>query len=200
MRSSVVDVLNSPDGFWYFVVSPGKIDSTFVITVDVATGNPFYTGVPFVDIFPDHSMALKSLSESGAKKVLTGLGLIGLVSSEGLTTVAIISKAEVTGILPGGHKVYTILDTAFVNIQSSGCQLKNSLLEEFQLNNNHFYCESYDMTRLFPNTSQKSDDGFVWNNGWKKPFIKLGCADACIDLIQGVCKSSSFRKFNFQIK
>ena len=200
MRASSCDVFTSPAGFYYLVVSPACSESTYIVTVDTTSGNPFYTGVPFVDVFPDRSMAFKTLTEAGAAKAFSGGCLIGLRQSDKLTTIAIVTKAEVTGELPGGHKIYTVRDTAFVNIALPGCTVKNSLVEEFQLNNNHFYCESYDATRLFPNDSKGNPDkGFVWNNGWKKPFELLGIPHVCMDLIQGVCRSSSFKKFDFQI-
>lgn len=200
MRSTVVDALQTKNGYWYIVVSPSSINSTYIITVDCTTGNPLYTGVPFLDIFPDHEMAIESLTEIGATPKFHGEGLIGLVSNETTTTIAIIDKTHITANLPPNHKIKTIRHTTFINIPLRQNVPKNSIYEDFQINFNHFFCDSYDLTNLFPvNEQTKPDYGFVWNNGWRKPFEILGIPQVCVNLIQGVCVSKEFVSFGFSL-
>lgn len=200
MRSTCVDALYTKNGYWYIVVSPSSVDSTFIITVDCTTGNPLYTGVPFLDIFPDHEMAIESLTEIGAVQKVHGEGLIGIVSNETTSTIAIIDKTYISATIPPNHEVKTIRHTTFINIPLRQNVPKSSIYEDFQLNYNHFFCDTYDLTNLYPvNDTNRPDYGFVWNNGWRKPFEILGIPQVCINLIQGVCVSKVFKKFNFSL-
>jgi hypothetical protein len=168
-----------------------------VITIDSYNGAPFYTGIPFVDLFPDHSLAVDSLAR--AKKLASGCGLIGLSVAERSLTIALVDRVAITGRLPGCHEVRTIRHALYIFIPLPGCTHKSSPFDEFQLADNHFYCETYDITRLFPTNSAVSDNGFVWNLRWREPFIRLGIPNACVHLLQGVCRTSNFTQFDFQI-
>lgn len=200
MRSTIVDALYSPHGYWYIVVSPALTNTTHVITIDIMTGNPLYTGVPFVDVFPDHSIALNLLSEAGCQRKYHGEGLLGLIATETATTIGIIDKTEVTARFPPNHEIHTIRHVSYIHLPTSKNAPKVSIFEDFQLQDNHFICHSYDMTRLFPvETNDNPDFGFVWNCGWRRPFEKLGIPQVCVNLIQGVGVSKEFKKFGFSL-
>lgn len=200
MRSTVVDALYSQDGFWYIAVSPSSTTLTYVISVDVITGNPLYTGVPFIDVFTDHSIALKALSDIGAQRKIHGEGLIGLAATENATTIAIIDKTEVTAVFPPNHKIRTIRHVSYIHIPIARNAPKNSVFEDFQTVDNHYICDTYDLTRLFPVSGIDNPDlGFVWNCGWRKPFEILGIPQVCVYLVQGVCISKKFDKFGFTL-
>lgn len=200
MRSSIVDALYTKNGYWYIVVSPSSINSTYIITVDCTTGNPLYTGIPFLDIFPDHESAIEALTEIGAVRKVHGEGFLGLVSNETTSTFAIIDKVQVTAKIPPNHVIKTVNHTSFINIPLIPNSPKISIYEDFQINYNHFFCDTYDLTRLFPVKDINSPDyGFVWNNGWRKPFEILGIPQVCTNLIQGVCVSKEFINFRFSL-
>ncbi|OHT13081.1 hypothetical protein TRFO_03518 [Tritrichomonas foetus] len=200
MRSTTVDALYSSNGFWYIVVSPSSTKETYIITVDTTTGNPLYTGIPFIDIFPDHSMALKALTDIGAQVKIHGDGLIGLATTENSSTIGIVDYSKVTAHVPPRHKIRTVRHTSFIHIPLRGNNSKSSIFEDFQINENHFFCDTYDLTRLYPvDGISNPDRGFVWNNGWIKPFEILGIPQVCINLVQGVCVSKDFDKFGFSL-
>ena len=193
--SSEVDVLEAPDGGCFVVVSPVTCEVTYVITIDPISGNPFYAGVPFVDQFPEHAMAVAYLEQRGAKKKVAGCGLIGVLQCNHVTTIGVVTKAEATGALPGGHVVWTVRDAAFVDIRGPRSGTKGSGFDDFQINGCHYFCETYNLTQLFPSDGKPVDGGFVWNAVWKKAFVKLGVGEACVDLLQGVCRSADFGDF-----
>lgn len=217
--SSTVDVLYSQNGFWYLVVSPSNDNITYIVTIDTATGNPLFTGIPYIDLQVDHSIAVQNLIDAGAEVKVHGYGLIGMISAEKSITIGVIDQAEISGTLPNGHIVKVIKHAEYIFIPLRGCQLKSSPVEEFQINNFHYFCDTYDLTHLFPSNERKiynrlkiaentvkprtikdlPDKGFIWNNGWKKPFEILGIGHICIDLLQGACLTRDFPEYNFKL-
>ena len=195
MRSCVVDALHSQSGYWYLIVSPPTSPTTFVITVDCSTGNPIFTGIPLVDIFPDHSIALKDVVERGAVVKVHGEGLIGIAATDNAYAIGIIDKTEVTARIPPDHTIKTIRHCTFIQIPIRKGAPKSSVYEDFQMADNHFICDSYDLTNLFPvKDLSHPDRGFVWNCGWQQPFEALGIPEVCTNVIQGVCVSKDFEE------
>lgn len=200
MRATSVDAFYSKNGNWYIVVSPSLSALTYIVTIDCTTGNPLYTGIPFVDVFPDHSIAVETIVESGAQLRTHGEGFLGLIQTEFHTIFAIIDKTQTRGELPPNHKVKTIKHTTFITIPIKANATQHSPFEDFQINNNHYFCDSYDLTRLFPCKDNNNPDySFVWNNGWRKPFEILGIPQICTNIIQGLCVSKTFIKFGITI-
>lgn len=218
MKSTQVDALYSHTGFWYIVATPAIDNLTYVITIDTPSGSPMYTGIPFTDLFPDHSIAIKQLVDNGAEIKYHGEALLGMAASSKATTVGIIDETEVTGTLPNCHLVKTVKHTHFIYIPRGGNSARESPFEDFQINNNHYFCESYDLTHIYPSFVHKpyyhltvdsakkslkptefADEGFIWNNGWKTAFKKLGIPHVCIDLLQGACITRNFVRYNFSI-
>ena len=193
--STCVDVLRTDDGTCYVVVTPVKSSETVVVTIDPISGNPLYAGVPFLDQFPLHSMTVEHLEKLGAKKKVTGCGVIGVLQSNHVTTVGVVTRAEATGKIPGGHVVWTVRDASFIDIHGPGASPKGGVFDDFQINDCHFFCDTYNLTTLFPSDGKERDTSFTWNTAWKKAFLKLGIDNACIDLLQGVCRSDDFGDF-----
>ncbi|KAH0790880.1 SacI domain containing protein [Histomonas meleagridis] len=199
MEETKFSVFSSPEGFWYLVCSPCTDKMTYIITVDITSGNLIYTGIPSIDVFSDHSLAVKSLLDLNFLHKGNGDGLIGVAMTEDSTAIAYVDKSQVTGYIPGGHPVRTIRNVKFIHLPKNDRAPKTSAFKEFQVNDNHYFCDTYDLTNLFPNKSTQPDNGFIWNLAWKKPFEVLGLGHCCINLIQGVCMTSNFTKFDFQI-
>ena len=208
MPRTQVDCLFDVKGFWYIVVTPSNDSYSYIITVDTVTGNPFFTGIPYIDIFTDHGIAVKSLTDTGAELRYQGEGLIGLVVVNNAATIGLVTKTEVTAKLPYNnkyHKLKTFTETILIHIPLRGNTTKTSPFEDFHINHKHYFCETYDLTHLFPstqicNTNDKCfrdvDKTFIWNSGWKKPFEKLGIPQVCIDMIQGACFTKEFEGFS----
>ncbi|EAY15631.1 SacI homology domain containing protein [Trichomonas vaginalis G3] len=192
-RRTQVEVYYSAQGYWHVAVSPFCTTNTYVITLDSMTGCPQYFGIPMVDVFQDHSLAISYLTSSFESELkYKGDGLLGINKSNNQVVLGIIDGSQVSGWMPGGHLVQTITSAKFIKI----CQTdeeNSSQLENFQLLNNHFYCETYDITRLIPSDkpSYQPDPTFCWNNAWRKPFEDLGIGFCCISILQGLCQSYS---------
>lgn len=201
MKRTQCDVFQVKNGPYYLVISPCACQSTYVITIDTSTGNPLYTGIPFVDLFTDHAIAAKYVTDLGAKIAYHAEGLIGLATAENCATIAIVDGTQVTGHIGEHHKVRTIRSVKYITIPLYGSQNTKSVFSDFQLLDNHFYCESYDITRLFPSNVNplKPDEDFVWNNGLRRPFKLLGIEHVCIAMVQGLCISSKFSHSPFRL-
>jgi len=197
-RTTLVEVYTSKHGYSHIIVSPSICPSSYVVTID-PSGSPMYSGIQMIDIFPEHSLAAMFIREGyGSELIYRSKGLIGLARNENQTVLCLLDSYDVTGTLPGGHILRTIRQAKFLYIPS-GKNISN--YEQFQLVDNHFFCESYDMTRPFPSNKKPYDPDpqFVWNNGWIKPFVSLGIPQCCIMLIQGVGTSSSFNMNQYSI-
>ncbi|KAH0794074.1 SacI domain containing protein [Histomonas meleagridis] len=193
----MANILSTNGDLTYLVVSPANDKFTYVVTFDIF-GNPLYTGVPNIDIFPDHSTALKCFLAKGAKIDVQGDGVIGMMYVDNFVEIAIVDKSELTGIIPGGHYVKTIRHVTFYQIPKQ--HNYKSVFEDFQLNDNHYFCDSYDMTNLFPaNQSVTPDSSFIWNSSWRQAFHMLSIPQCCIYLIQGLVMTSEFKEFGFSI-
>jgi hypothetical protein len=111
----------------------------------------------------------------------------------------LLEDVVVTQVL-GGHEVRTVRHVTYYTISFPGFSAKPSPFEEFQMVDNHFFCESYDATQPFPVSSASApDDGFLWNAAWRDPFVRLSIPDVCVCLLQGVCRTSDLVGVDFQI-
>ena len=199
---TLVEVFQSKHGFWHLVVSPSCSENTYVIAIDASSGNPYFVGIPMVDTFPDRSLAesyVKDHFESVLKQ--KGEGLLGIALADQIVSIGIIDKTERTAVLPGGQEVKTIRHCTFIKIPLPGSKGQTNSFDEFQLINNHYYCENYDLTRLYPSNykSYEPDEAFCWNNAWAKPFKDLGLRFCCVTLIEGCCSSFSPSGQNYSI-
>ena len=197
-----VEVFYSKHGFWHLVVSPFCSENTYIVTIDASSGNPYFVGIPMIDTFPDRSLAENYVKEN-FESVLKhkGEGLLGIALADQIVSIGIIDLTEKTAVLPGGQEVKTISHCTFVKIPLPGQKGQSNSFDEFQLINNHYFCEDYDLTRLYPSKykSYEPDEAFCWNNAWTKPLKDLGLRFCCITLIEGCCSSFSPSGKDFSI-
>lgn len=198
MRTTLVNILSSKSGFCYLVVSPSTDIFTYIISIDQESGVPLYSGIPGTDIFNNHSSALKFLLARGANVVVQGQGLIGISRHDNASIIAVIDKVDVTGCLPGGYLIKTIRNVVFWNVNSNS--FDKSLMEEFQINDYHYFCEGHDLTGLFSLTKQDVVDyEFIWNVSWRQIFLLMGIQQCCIYLIQGIGVTKDFDELGFKL-
>ena len=193
-----VDVLYNSSPFNHIVITPTMSHTTYVVTVNEYSGRPFFTGIPLVDVFPDHKMALQQISDKYKPSVRhSAVGLIGMAKDLNSVAIGLIDDVDFTGYMPGGHLVKTVRSVKYVTIPNDS----KTSFSQFQLNNNHFFCDDYDITRLFPSNHSvhDSDNDFVWNAEWIKPFEEIGLGHLCVKLLEGACLSSSFPGRDFSI-
>lgn len=184
-----VELYQTKHGFVHLLIKPSSDPETYVVTVDSTTGNPMFVGIPMDDIFPDYGLAISYITEKFESKLrLKGEGLIGMAQADNQVFIAIIDKSETSGVLPGGHTIKVVKHVTFYSINTSNNKQAKNPFEDFQLNDNHYFCETYDLTRLYPSKFKpyEPDESFCWNNGWTKPFKDMGIRNCCITLMQGI--------------
>lgn len=197
-----VGVFSSPNGFWHLVISPHN-QNAYIISIDPETGTPFFSGLNNIDLFSNYQDATVYLQ----KKFLSefryhGIALIGLTKYENITIIALIDQIEEVGTLPGGHSIKKVKHVNFINIQHHITTTDNNIktpFEDFQINDNHFYCESFDLSRPFPSQHQPTEANadFLWNSSFIQPFSIIGIKNCCVHLMEGVC--STFYHSDFKL-
>lgn len=184
-----VDILISSTIYNHIVITPSASETSYIITVNSSTGRPFFSGVPMVDMFPNHTLAVHQVLEK-YKPIAhhTGENIIGIAKDNNTTVIGLIDNAEVTGWMPGGSLVKTVRHITYVTIPYN----TRTNFEDFQLDNNHIFCESYDITRIFPSnySPENPDTDFIYNKEWIRPFHDLNLDFCCVKLVQGLCLSS----------
>ena len=105
-------------------------------------------------------------------------------------TFGFIIKKQAIAQIPPNHIVYTVNEVKYHTIAIGGSEIATSNhISSFPIEQYHYYCETYDLTRPFPSDHEPFDfdPSFCWNIEWRKPFIKA--PNSCIVLIQGFCSS-----------
>lgn len=193
-----VDILIGTSIFHHIIITPSESSSTYVVTINSFTGRPFYSGIPLVDIFPDHSFAVHQVEEHYETTArYTGENIIGIAKDSNVLAIGLIDGAEVTGWMPGGSLVKTVRHIKYITLPQNA----KTSFEQYQLANNHLFCEGYDITRPFPSQfpSYNPDDDFVYNTEWIQPFRDINLPQCCVSLVQGLCLSSSLPGRDFTI-
>lgn len=180
---SKVDFILSNDIFHYLIVTPHKCESTYVITINTFTGRPFYSGAPLIDIFPEHSFAVDEVLRRCKRKCkrYSGCGVIGIAKTSTDFVVGVIEKARKAGVIMGKHTVWCIEKVKHVSLYGKS----ETKFDSFQLNGNHLFCETFDLTQPTLMVNREKDLGWIWNSEWKKPFEQIGLGFCCVDMIQG---------------
>jgi hypothetical protein len=107
--------------------------------------------------------------------------------SSGSAFLGVITETNVSAHLPDMHLIHTVTQAHYLSLTSStACPFS-----AFQLIGNHYFCQTYDLTQLFPSVSGHNPE-FVWNRKWIDPFRRIGLAHCCCSLIQGIAITSSF--------
>lgn len=194
-RATLVEGLKSPHGFWHLVVSPCSSTYTYVITIDATTGTPLYAGIPSIDMFNDHSFAVEYVTANfNSQSMFKGEGIVGMTIQHKLATIIVVDGSTVAGYLPTGDLIRTIDHTKCIQIPLGGKKPEKNPVMEFQLSKNHYFCDTYDLTRPFPSEYKpyEPDPAFVWNSGLIRPFEELGLRNCCITMLQGVAATYSY--------
>lgn len=184
-----VEVYYTKHGFIHLLINPATSTDVFVVTIDSTTGNPMFVGIKNLDIFETHDLAIKFITDKFESQLkFKGEALIGMAQVDNVYNIAIIDKTEQTGFLPGGHVIKTIRHVMFMTINTLNSKQTKNPFEEFQLCDNHYFCETYDISRLYPSQypAYDPDKSFCWNNGWTKPFELMGIRNCCVTLLQGI--------------
>eukprot|EP00761_Pharyngomonas_kirbyi_P010055 gb/GECH01010073.1/.p1 GENE.gb/GECH01010073.1/~~gb/GECH01010073.1/.p1 ORF type:complete len:1568 (+),score=218.06 gb/GECH01010073.1/:1-4704(+) len=189
-------------GDWYIVSSLGHRNDSMVINIDRHTGTLVYTGQPGIDLFKEPRDALDYISprRNMIQSILKCTAIIGMVTVGATLNLLIVTKSTPTATLPGGHDVHNIDSTKWVQIELDYPydidreERKNlELLREFPIEGLHFYCDTLDITRRFPSSSDifGFEPEFVWNEFLAQPFTHIGLRSVCCVLLEGLCVEKS---------
>ena len=193
-----VDILISSSIYNHIVVTPSSSETSYVITINSVTGRPFFSGIPMVDMFPNHTLAVHQVNENYPLVAhFSGENIIGIAKDNNISVIGLVDNAEVTGWMPGGSLVKTVRHITYVTIPYNS----KTNFEEFQLDNNHIFCESYDITRSFPSDKppETPDTDFIYNKEWIKSLGDINLDFCCVKLVQGLCLSYSIPGRDFSI-
>ncbi|KAI5078715.1 hypothetical protein GOP47_0006386 [Adiantum capillus-veneris] len=201
--SIVVVELDSSERF--IVSTLSTRNDTQVISIDSTTGELTYRDKGGLDKFSSEADALHYIT-AGTRwlvkstvyaRAILGYTVIGNVS---LLLVATKLKTSVQQ-LPGGGTVCLVEESQWIKIPLRYSQPLSKLesknltdLQEVDIDNMYYYCETRDITRPFPSAHLATDPDreFVWNEWLSKPFKSLGLHYHCVALLQGFVDSGMF--------
>eukprot|EP01062_Namystynia_karyoxenos_P013847 TRINITY_DN14970_c0_g1_i1.p1 TRINITY_DN14970_c0_g1~~TRINITY_DN14970_c0_g1_i1.p1 ORF type:complete len:1648 (+),score=568.63 TRINITY_DN14970_c0_g1_i1:128-4945(+) len=180
----------------YVLSSLCSRDDTQVFTIDPETGRVHYSATPGIDLFQTPEDALEALGRP--ETVSEGCAIAGyrVLESEGL--LLLVGQAEETLRVPPAHRVLTVSSSHWVRIPLSypfaplsPPERRNvSVLTGFAPGNAFYYCETYDVTHIFPNSNPLGEynSEWVWNHSLRQPFREGGVGDWCVVLLQGLAQ------------
>ena len=180
------------------VASLSTQSSTEVFQVDPRSGSLQFAGE---SVFTDEASALQALFRQGFIEVLRGSAILGFVATETIAGVYVAVQTIPKVTLPGGHIVQLVAEAQWmsVNLEKSvhpsvlaAEQDFWKLLQQNNVAETHFYCETADISRPFPSDADSfyGDPEFIWNSWLSKPFRDLGLLRHCPSLLQGAVESA----------
>lgn len=186
----------------YFIISRlATRDDVQLITVDPELGTLRYEHQPHHDLFDSVEDALEHINTSLGLEITyrcVARALLGYVALGAIGCLLVATQVAGDSVLPGGHIVYTIAETAWIRIPlritlpEDATEQKNiDSLTKFQINGLHFYCETCDLTRGFPFSTDlyaNYDRSFSWNEFLSESFARHGLREWCPVLLQGSCR------------
>lgn len=205
LRDTSVVIVTLDSGEVYIVVSLCSRQDSQVIYIDPTTGALCHHAKLGYDVFSSKNEALDYITNGTnrlCKSVIYARALLGYAAlgSFGLLLVATKVTATIPS-LPGGGIVYTVTESQWIRISLQNPQpqgkgeIKNvQELTELDLDGKHYFCETRDLTRLFPSRMpvENPDDEFVWNKWFSVSFRDIGLDQHCVILLQGFAESQSF--------
>lgn len=186
----------------YFIISRlATRDDVQLITIDPELGTLRYEHQQHHDLFDTVEDALEHITTSLGLEITyrcVARALLGYAALGAVGCLLVATQVAGDSVLPGGHVVYTIAETAWIRVPlritlpEDGNEQKNiDSLTKFQLNGLHYYCETCDLTQGFP----YSDDvyghynpSFAWNEFLSESFARHGLREWCPVLLQGTCR------------
>lgn len=178
-------------------------DTTYAFTIDMTTGGLCFYGLPNIDIFPSPKKAWEKLSSIHKMKpgmpVFLGTHLIGVTIERNTLYIVCVKEKEEIGVI-FNQPIYKIKKTNFYNISwdqkgvysnhinhhLNPSNYKKPEFLEFDINENHFFCPTLDMSSPFPYQKNRINNNvFCWNKRFLKIFEEVGALQCCIIILQG---------------
>ncbi|GMH39713.1 hypothetical protein BSKO_07611 [Bryopsis sp. KO-2023] len=187
----------------FLLISLATREDVQLVRFDPVSGALSFRGEKGFDVFDSDGEALSYLKLQGSVKHLgkgkSALGYV-VVGNTGLLLLA--ENASVSALLPGGHQIRTVTNTAWYRIP---CQAdigekygltreeldeKAKKITDFPINGAHWYCETVDVSRPFPSEKPVTDPSFqfVWNAWLSESFRSVGLDKQCPALLQGTAE------------
>lgn len=169
--------------------------SVYIFSIDKETGGMYHGGFPNIDIFPNENAFFNFLKSMYAEIFdIEDLGthLIGAtVSGNQFIIVSVKEKEEVARIF--NQPIYKITNVNYKYIPLWNTkQPTNTILQNFNICYNHFFCPTLDISSRFPYPKYTiSNKAFCWNKRFLIPFEENHALNACIIVLQGAVFSMS---------
>ena len=190
MDNSRVAILEGKS-FIHLAVNPYNNPMTYIITFDIQTGTPSFSGIPLVDVYPDFLLATSQIQDKfESKAVLKGLALLGVGYENGITSIYVITETSTT-IINQKYKMHSVLKSVIYTIPTGS----TSDFSLYPLNHRHYFCEDIEFPIPFLSSSFHLKSEFFWNTAWTNPFSQLGLSNICVNLFQGICDSTIINDF-----
>lgn len=204
MNISRVTLLLNDNGLVHLIIQSKNAKYVSVLTIHQLADCPSYFSIPNVDLFQNHSQALKSIATIfGSKIIADAIALIGMVKEDDQMIFGFITEQICQCQLPGKIPINIIKSTQFISIKGNQVSLETPY-NDFPLEDYHYYAEFFDITRPFPSSTKwiQPDNEFCWNTRWREPFVKGGAPEACVVLLQGTVTTTmlSGHSISFLIK
>ena len=153
------------------------------------------------------------LKGQGYDTVDRGHALLGYAAVGATAGILLATRVREKGVLPGGHTVLLVTDSQWVliplqneaasaicaaalaGVQAPARQDQEfwRSVQQFTLNNAHYYCETADISRPFPSAEDPANPNpeFVWNSWLRQPLVDMGLFAHCPPLLQGAVECAS---------
>ncbi|KAL4449511.1 hypothetical protein ABPG77_007155 [Micractinium sp. CCAP 211/92] len=215
-QTSVALLRNLVDGDHRLVTSISTRKSTEVLRINLRSGRlELENDVTAESSYENESEALDHLQARGYELVERGCALLGYAVAGPTAGLLLATRVREKAVLPGGHTVYAVTDSQWtlVPLQNEAADAALAAtaaglpplrvavaaqefwraLQQFTLNNAHYYCETADISRPFPSERDPRDPNpeFVWNSWLRQPLVELGLYDHCPALLQGAVECST---------
>ncbi|MCO5576196.1 hypothetical protein L7F22_030004 [Adiantum nelumboides] len=201
--SIVVVELDSSERF--IVSTLSTRNDTQVISIDPTTGELTYRDTDGLDKFSSEGDALHYITAGTrwlVKSTVYARAILGYIVIGNVSLLLVATKLK-TSVqqLPGGGTVCLVEESQWIKVPLRNSQPLSKIesknmteLQEVDIDNMYYYCETRDITRPFPSAHLATDPDreFVWNEWLSKPFKSLGLQNHCVALLQGFVDSGMF--------
>eukprot|EP01065_Artemidia_motanka_P015537 TRINITY_DN19309_c0_g1_i1.p1 TRINITY_DN19309_c0_g1~~TRINITY_DN19309_c0_g1_i1.p1 ORF type:complete len:1593 (+),score=519.46 TRINITY_DN19309_c0_g1_i1:47-4780(+) len=196
-RGSRTQLVRDAGGRHHLVFSLATRDDTQIVSIDPETGRLGYAAAPGIDLFPTPEDAADALRSP--ETLAEGVAVVGYRVLGGHGLLLMVTEAAETLLLPPAHRVMTVTATRWLKVPlrytfaplsraESKCV---STLTSYLPGSAFYYCETHDLSHLFPNTNPPCDYNaeWVWNHALRRPFAEIGLGAWCVVLLQGLAQS-----------
>lgn len=200
-------VIGTSTGEYFIVSRLGSRNDVQLITVEPELGTLRYEHQAHHDLFDSVEDALEHITTTLGLEITyrcVARALLGYAVLGPFGCLLVATQVARDSVLPGGHLVCTVAETAWVKIPlrrvlaEDAAELRNvDALMRYQVNGLHFYCETCDLTRGFCREGAEDvyegyDRSFAWNGFLSEAFERQGLREWCPVLLQGACRCSLF--------